>query len=171
MIRSGRRKISGCRNGSKWEMTFIARLGITLASLAFALVLPTAPLYIRPMRASQQVGSVSVDVAAIRSRLLVRYATDRSDQAGSFLISQRPDGSWSDIDYNSTNRLTWSPLHHMDRLQQMSIAFGNPTSPLFKSASVLSGISHGLSYWFAKEPSSTNWWFNQIGQQLALGTC
>jgi chondroitin AC lyase len=50
----------------------------------------------------------------------------------------------------------------------MVIAYHSPNSPDHQSIEMLRGITNGLAYWFDRKPVSTNWWFNEIGQQLAL---
>jgi chondroitin AC lyase len=50
----------------------------------------------------------------------------------------------------------------------MVIAYRSPNSPAYHSIDMLRGITNGLAYWFDRKPVSTNWWFNQIGQQLEL---
>lgn len=122
-----------------------------------------------PLAASMKsVSEVSKDVSMIRANLTARYAQGQYGRARAYLGSERRDGSWADIDYNSTDGLRWPPIKHLDRLEQMSIAFANKDSPNFHSTSMLDGISSGLEYWSNKKAVSTNWWHNQIGQQLDL---
>jgi chondroitin AC lyase len=149
-------------------MNLIAVQVAFVAVLSLTFLMPVTPLKPGAANVSDDPEPVSKDVSAIRSRLVARFAKGKFAQADSYLASEDVDGSWRDIDYKSTDRLVWPPINHLNRIEQMSIAFGNPNSAKFCSPAMLDGISRGLAYWFEKRPTSTNWWFNQIGQQLAL---
>lgn len=94
-------------------------------------------------------------------------------QAGTYLSSQNANGSWSDVDYSSTqssaNGRAWSPYLALDRMQSMAQAFADPDSPYYHSETLLAGIQKALDHWFTVKPTSTNWWETGIGKQLRLG--
>jgi chondroitin AC lyase len=156
----GRRK-TGCRNKSRRFHV------ILVAVVALPSLLASVPSTLRAQDAHDGSREVSNDLPMIHSRLQARFAKASFAQADAYLSSQRADGSWSDINYLSTDAI-WAPIHHMDRLQQMSIAFWNPNSRDFHSFAMLQGISRGLNYWYENKPRSSNWWYNQVGQQLVL---
>ncbi len=93
-------------------------------------------------------------------------------QAGTYLSSQNPDGSWGDVDYKNTtssaNGRAWSPYLALDRMQSMAQAFADPDGPYYHSESLLAGIQKALNHWFTVKPTSTNWWETGIGKQLRL---
>ncbi|WP_405106092.1 polysaccharide lyase family 8 super-sandwich domain-containing protein [Paenibacillus sp. FSL K6-1217] len=93
-------------------------------------------------------------------------------QAGTYLSSQKANGSWADVDYTSTassaNGRAWSPYLALDRMQSMAQAFADPKSPYYHNEALLKGIQNGLDYWFTVKPTSTNWWETGIGKQLRL---
>ncbi|WP_108995231.1 polysaccharide lyase family 8 super-sandwich domain-containing protein, partial [Paenibacillus agaridevorans] len=94
-------------------------------------------------------------------------------QAGTYLSSQNANGSWSDVDYASTqssaNGRAWSPYLALDRLQSMAQAFADPDGPNYHNEALLAGIQKALDHWFTVKPTSTNWWETGIGKQLRLG--
>lgn len=93
-------------------------------------------------------------------------------EAGTYLSSQQPDGSWGDVDYKSTtsaaNGRGWSPYLALDRMQSMAQAFADPSDPYYHNPELLKGIQKALDYWFTVKPTSTNWWETGIGKQLRL---
>ncbi|WP_171056504.1 discoidin domain-containing protein [Paenibacillus sinopodophylli] len=93
-------------------------------------------------------------------------------QAGTYLSSQNANGSWGDVDYantsSSANGRAWSPYLALDRMQSMAQAFADPSSPYYRSETMIAGIQKALDYWFTVKPTSTNWWETGIGKQLRL---
>ncbi|WP_084648807.1 polysaccharide lyase family 8 super-sandwich domain-containing protein [Paenibacillus sp. FSL R7-269] len=93
-------------------------------------------------------------------------------QAGTYLSSQKANGSWSDVDYTSTassaNGRAWSPYLALDRMQSMAQAFADPKGPYYHDEAMLAGIQKALDHWFKVKPTSTNWWETGIGKQLRL---
>jgi len=93
-------------------------------------------------------------------------------QAAAYLSSQKPDGSWADVDYASkqsaANGRGWPSYLALDRMQSMAAAFADPKSPSYRSDAMLDGIKRALDHWFTVKPTSTNWWENTIGTQLRL---
>ncbi|MCC3371969.1 polysaccharide lyase family 8 super-sandwich domain-containing protein [Cohnella sp. REN36] len=93
-------------------------------------------------------------------------------QASTYLSSQKPDGSWADVDYASkqsaANGRGWPSYLALDRMQSMAAAFTDPKDPNYHSEALLDGIKRALDYWFTVKPTSTNWWENTIGVQLRL---
>ncbi|MDI4644476.1 polysaccharide lyase family 8 super-sandwich domain-containing protein [Cohnella hashimotonis] len=93
-------------------------------------------------------------------------------QAAAYLSSQKPDGSWADVDYASkqsaANGRGWPSYLALDRMQSMAAAFADPKSLSYHSEAMLDGIKRALDHWFTVKPTSTNWWENTIGTQLRL---
>lgn len=78
-------------------------------------------------------------------------------------------GSWSDVKYESTDAGKWQPVAHLERLQQLAIAYANPKSVYHNNAELYSNLTRGLVYWYQKDPRSTNWWHNDIAAPQYLG--
>lgn len=138
--------------------------GATLVSAAFIALLSYASVSLGDASAQTLMQN---DAAVLRTRLAAEYVTADAHNAVQFLGSQRPDGSWADVNYSDQSN-AWEPHKHLDRLQQMAIAYANARNPEYRSSAMLQGTIQGLSFWFAKQPLSENWWWNEIGQQLAL---
>lgn len=116
-----------------------------------------------------QVGAAS-DVDTLKARLKTDYV-DNADttDAASYLGAQNADGSWSDVNYGDRSRATWDPNTHVKRIRTMAAAYHTVGHAHYQDAAMLAGISDGLDYWYTRNPSSDNWWWNDIGKQLQLG--
>ena len=86
-----------------------------------------------------------------------------------YLTAMNANGSWSDINYNSTSRGNWSPLSHLKRLLKMSECYTLSTSSYYQDSLLHSKLVEALVYWDTKDPSSSNWWYNQIAAPTSLG--
>ncbi len=95
-----------------------------------------------------------------------------SEKIDGYFHSQLDDGSWPDINYDDTSRADWSPAEHLRRLRTMAAAYYLADSvkqnkgPLIR---LKNPIRRAIDYWYAVEPTSTNWWWGEIGKQLYLG--
>ncbi|MEN2416234.1 polysaccharide lyase 8 family protein [Flavobacterium mesophilum] len=78
--------------------------------------------------------------------------------------TQKPDGSWSDIDYGSSVITLWQPITHLQRIKNYAIAMNNEPNNKFNEQ-----IVTGLQYWLKTAPKSKNWWYNDIATPLAIG--
>lgn len=111
------------------------------------------------------------DFAVVSARL-------RSDLLGSLptaaavseqLASLSASGTWSDINYASTEATTWAPRTHLARLLDMAKAYTAPGHSLAGSTTLRDGILRAYDAWTARDPRSSNWYHNEIGtpQNLA----
>jgi chondroitin AC lyase len=89
-------------------------------------------------------------------------------QAVDWLALQRKDGSWPDIDYTDRSDGRWKPTVHMDRVRIIAVAYARPGHALYRSTAAQAAVISALGAWFERKPTSTNWWHNTIGPQLAL---
>ena len=83
------------------------------------------------------------------------------------------DGSFKDIDYDSHEQTVWTPRDHCLRLTNMVLAYIHPESTLNGDDELYDRIVKSFDYWTAKKPTSTNWWFGEIGwsQPMGLNMC
>ncbi|TKC00196.1 polysaccharide lyase 8 family protein [Pedobacter cryophilus] len=79
------------------------------------------------------------------------------------------EGSYADINYSSTIETAWPPLLHLKRLNYLTLAYVIKENKYFNQQEVLAGIISGLRYWYAQNPSSSNWFQNDIAVPTALG--
>ncbi|MBK1813988.1 discoidin domain-containing protein, partial [Clostridium sp. YIM B02505] len=93
--------------------------------------------------------------------------------AGDYLNLIQADGSFTDVDYKATNNAAngaaWSPYLALDRMQAIAIAYNKEGNSLYKKQEAADKLSKAIVYWGSQNPSSTNWWENQVGTQLRFG--
>ena len=82
---------------------------------------------------------------------------------------QLKDGSYTDINYLSKIETAWPPLLHLKRLNYLTLAYVIKENQYFNKQEVLAGIISGLRYWYGQNPSSNNWFQNDIAVPTAIG--
>lgn len=85
------------------------------------------------------------------------------------LTTIQSDGSWADIDYNSTVLTNWPATTHLERLVNFSIAYTLSSSKYYGNATVYEKIVSGLQYFYTRNPISNNWYVHKIGNPQLLG--
>ena len=76
-----------------------------------------------------------------------------------YLKALQADGSWSDINYQDTNRSGWDPRLHAERILEMVKHFSNPENEHYHSKKVEKAIHRALRYWFVQKPVCLNWYY------------
>ena len=109
--------------------------------------------------------------------LMQRYPADPKD-VNTILQNQLADGSWPDIDYNTTETSGWQPKRHLERLLLMCKQYRFEKSSFYQSEQLESAISRALDFWFDKKVvcidgskrvgHQRDWWYNDIGIPKAL---
>lgn len=79
------------------------------------------------------------------------------------------DGSWSDLDYNSTIASNWPGTTHLNRIFDLSLAYTLKPSAYCNNSDVYEKIVDALSFFYTRNPQSTNWYVHQIGNPQRLG--
>jgi chondroitin AC lyase len=100
--------------------------------------------------------------------LMVTVNSTQVSNVTPFITSMTTNGSWSDINYTSTAQTNWPPQTHLDRVKSMVCVYLKKGQSLYLSSSLSAKIDSCLTYWYSKNPTSTNWWYNDIGKQSAL---
>lgn len=72
----------------------------------------------------------------------------------------KPNGSWSDIDYQSKAETNWKPLLHLQRIKQLALQ---------DKPALTNDIVSALRYWLNVNPTSNNWFQNEIASPTAIG--
>lgn len=85
------------------------------------------------------------------------------------LESIKPDGTWSDINYEDKSTTAWLPVTHLIRVTDLVYAYSTAESSLRKNDKVYQAIVNALQVWYNKDPKSTNWWHNEINVPQKLG--
>ena len=122
------------------------------------------------------------DFATIKTRLKDYFLTlDTIDdgskvetcyvsKAKDYLALIQEDGAFGDVDYKATssaaNGTAWSPYLALDRLQAITVAYHKEGNALYHDEEVINKLNKAIVYWGKMNPSSSNWWENQIGVQL-----
>ena len=122
------------------------------------------------------------DFATIKTRLKDYFLTlDTIDdgskvetcyvsKAKDYLDLIQEDGAFGDVDYKATssaaNGTAWSPYLALDRLQAITVAYHKEGNALYHDEEVINKLNKAIVYWEKMNPSSSNWWENQIGVQL-----
>lgn len=109
------------------------------------------------------------DEIVIANGIFLARASDARDYAA----SQRPDGSWADVDYadrtSSANGRTWSAYHALYRMLAMAHAYRDPAAEGFEDPALVTAVERALAYWDVADPGNTNWWETEIGESMAMG--
>lgn len=111
----------------------------------------------------------SVDMDLVKSRIrqnlssgLLSVATIQGYQS-----TLQTDGTWADIDYNSTAQTNWPPRLHLERIRAMSKTY--VWGSLQDDADLRNAILKAYDAWITKDPKSTNWWYQGISTPQVLG--
>ena len=72
-------------------------------------------------------------------------------------------GFWTDIDYDDRTRGRWQPSLHLTRMYALAKLYADPASAWYSDERIGGVLHAGLAYWYAKKPSSLNWWHGEIG--------
>lgn len=85
------------------------------------------------------------------------------------LTTIQSNGSWPDIDYNSTALTNWPATTHLERVVNFSFAYTLSSSQYYGNATVYEKIVSGLQYFYTRNPISNNWYVHKIGNPQLLG--
>jgi len=80
-----------------------------------------------------------------------------------------PDGLWTDIGYTRKDITTWPPIEHLKRLKEFANTYTNKNSSLHNSPELHTALVNGLRYWYLQNPTSKNWWHNDIDAPQHVG--
>lgn len=88
----------------------------------------------------------------------------------SYLTLIDDHGAFTDINYTDHAQTAWEPLNHVTRLKTMVVSYITPSSQFYKNSQLYTNIVKMFSHWYETNPTSTNWWFHEIGwaQQMGL---
>ena len=137
-------------------MAHLFALSATLFTCASLAALPSPP---------------SDDLPTVRAHLLSSYLVTFNEsgadaQSQLYLTSLLPDGSFSDLNYTSTD--TFTPWVHALRFSAMASVLFTPSCPHYQSAALRAGTLAAFSWFLRARPVSGNWWFQAIGCPLPV---
>ena len=109
---------------------------------------------------------LTLDTIDVGSKVETCYVSKAKD----YLDLIQEDGAFGDVDYKATssaaNGTAWSPYLALDRLQAITVAYHKEGNALYHDEEVINKLNKAIVYWGKMNPSSSNWWENQIGVQL-----
>lgn len=108
--------------------------------------------------------SLSIEMILERMQETLSNDPPPADEVKELLRSMQPDGSWKDVDYESTRISEWPVLKHLTvYVLPMVKAYSNKSSSFYKSKKLASAIHTSLDFWLTHNFTSQNWWYNDIG--------
>ena len=84
------------------------------------------------------------------------------ERAARLVATQRDDGSWPDVDYVNMTRSMFNAVRHLYNMRAIA---RSPRTPEKERA-----LHKALAFWLDGGFRNPNWWWNQIGVPLPLGT-
>jgi chondroitin AC lyase len=122
-----------------------------------------------PPAAAATSAADAVALDRIRQRLRDDFLSSiNTGDAPAWVAKQSSDGSWPDIDYADQSRGIWKPAAHLERTRGIAVGYAKSGHALFKAPAAKAAVVASLRAWLARKPTSSNWWQNSIGPQLAL---
>ncbi|MCC8145478.1 MAG: polysaccharide lyase beta-sandwich domain-containing protein, partial [Bacteroidales bacterium] len=114
------------------------------------------------------VGFINGIIADVRADKI--STVDKLDQdIARYLTNLKEDGSFPDVDYASQARTNWPPMAHLDRMLAMGLGYTHKESNYFENDDLKIKMEKMLEYWHLKQPHSTNWYQNEIGEPQRMG--
>lgn len=115
----------------------------------------------------------ATDLETVEGRLVAQLLGSSPSIAviQGYQSSMLASGLWSDINYTDRSQTNWKPIDHLSRLYAMAQGYGKTGTVLSHDAALKSDILKGYDAWFAINPypTSTNWWFQDIGAAQVIG--
>lgn len=114
------------------------------------------------------------DFDILREKIVAHYMQNPSNlQVESLITKQLSDGSYEDLDYDSSAKVYWEPLDHLSRLVSLSCAYINPQNEWYQSDILFDHIKSGLNYYYVTNPQKSskqeNWYAKTISEPLLFG--
>jgi chondroitin AC lyase len=110
------------------------------------------------------------DMQKVKKNILELADKVSEEMVNQYADAQKPDGSWTDINYQDKNRSIWATAQHAVRLVVMATACSDKESKYYRRKDLSEKIHRGMKFWFDGNFVCPNWWYNQIGVPKILGT-
>ncbi|MFV0471562.1 MAG: polysaccharide lyase family 8 super-sandwich domain-containing protein, partial [Paludibacteraceae bacterium] len=99
----------------------------------------------------------------------ISNVTALESNVSAYLAQLQSDGSFPDVNYASTDRTSWEPLVHLNRMIEMALAYTYSSSSMYGDANLKSKLDLMLQYWQSVAPTSANWYQNEIAEPQRMG--
>ncbi|MBQ2696246.1 MAG: hypothetical protein IJF61_02980 [Clostridia bacterium] len=80
-----------------------------------------------------------------------------------YINKMRPDGAFTDIDYDLDTGAIFPPVNHLYNLENMCKMVYCPENPYYLDPVAIDAIARGVEYFIKHKFTSTNWWWNVVG--------
>lgn len=110
---------------------------------------------------------ISLVTTNLRNDVLAMTISDSDVQK--YLNDMQTNGSWSDIDYNSTAQTNWPSSNHVERLRRISIAYNKSSSAFYHQQTAKNKLLLGMRYYYNRKPTSTNWYYAEVEVAIKWG--
>jgi chondroitin AC lyase len=84
--------------------------------------------------------------------------------------SLNDEGSWPNLDYESTGVSEWPPAIHCSRLMALAAAAADVRTSTADRTLILAAAHRAMGFWMRHDLICKNWWYNQIGVPKSLAT-
>ena len=81
----------------------------------------------------------------------------------------KSDGTFTDVNYASTQRSEWPVRTALVRMKQLIVGVKHLDLSTKERSDLKTAINNGINFWLEKNPKSDNWWYNEIGTPKLLG--
>ncbi len=114
------------------------------------------------------------DFDLLREKIVLYYMQNLTDlEIKDLLSKQTKEGAYKDLDYNSSAKVYWEPLEHLNRLVSLSSAYINPDNAWYEKDEIYNHIKVGLQYYYDTNPQKgskqDNWYVKTISEPLLFG--
>jgi chondroitin AC lyase len=130
-----------------------------------------ASLMLVSMLAHPVYGGIAEDMALLKARIIEEQmdpAVD-SNAVEKLRATLAADGTWPGINYASKGHTRWVLMPHLENLRSLARAYAKPGYALAGDAGLLADILRAYDAWIARDPKSTNWYYNDIFTPQRLG--
>ena len=115
-------------------------------------------------------------IARVKRDKLSKSATSIDQKVKGFLpnykqsTSSHPGYYFDDINYTAQSRSNWEPLIHLERLEEMGLAYTNKDCEFYENEEFYNKIVEGYKYWYSRNlTNSMNWYYNRVAHPHYLG--
>jgi chondroitin AC lyase len=109
------------------------------------------------------------------TRRVVKDIKERKAVSGSntkvtkYLSDLQADGTWHDINYQDNAAAIWLPAEHLNRLQELTLAYSDKNNSANNQEVLYRAIVKASRAWNIADPKCRNWWYNEIYCPQLLG--
>ena len=104
----------------------------------------------------------------LRKQLLAAPACSATE-AKKLIAAQRPDGTFSNLDYKGDNRSAWQAARHLGNALRLARTWASPDHELYHDKAVGTAVRKAVAWWGKMRPRSSNWWWNDMSVPQTTG--